>query len=233
MRSKKKHLITVTMALICAFICSPATYAETERKTDPIEIADAEVVVSETPAAAVLTEVAKPVEETEEITTPQPVEEAEEIPPTLLVDHLASETYEGLEDPNAKIVLIDISDQYVWAFENGVAVLESPMVSGTAGTKSETSRGVFAITKKVPGKYLNGPKGADGKPRWRSWVDYWMPFDTKRSIGLHDASWRDASEYVPETYLSDGSHGCVNLPNEFAPLLYDFVEVGTPVIVQD
>lgn len=214
MQRKKKWLtVAATMMVLCA-INAPSARAE--------EVAPAEITTA--------TEVTE--QNTEIPADPAAVTETP-IAPTLLADRLAPETYAELEDPNVRIVLIDISDQYLWAFENGVAILESPMISGKAGTRSETSRGIFQIEFKKPGKYLRGPKDENGNYAWNCWVDYWMLFDRDRSIGLHDASWRKPEQYTPETYLTNGSHGCVNLPCEFAPLLYDFVEVGTPVIVQD
>lgn len=253
MKCSKKPFVIVTIFSIITFgsasAISPPAYATEANSTSPIVITEqSESSPVEAPEATETTEAT-------EATPAASAEDTEATDPTLaeatlLSDRLAPEIYAELtgqstqivpEDPidqnaptnpsptidlNAKIILIDISEQYVWAFENGVAVLESPMVSGTAGTKRETSRGIFAIAQKVPGKYLRGPS-------WKCWVDYWMLFDTKRAIGLHDASWRDADEYNPETYLTDGSRGCVNLPCDFAPLLYDFVEIGTPVIVQD
>lgn len=63
-------------------------------------------------------------------------------------------------------------------------------------------------------------------------VGYWMRFNDQYAQGLHDATWRDNATFGGETYMNNGSHGCVNLPVEFTAELYDFVEVGTPVIVQ-
>lgn len=34
-----------------------------------------------------------------------------------------------------------------------------------------------------------------------------------------------------DIYLGNGSHGCVNLPNEAAETIYDNVEAGTKVLV--
>lgn len=241
MQRKKKWLtVAATMMVLCA-INAPSARAEevapaeittatevTEQNTE-IPADQPAVEATEAPAEQPATEVVETVE------TPADPAAVTETPitPTLLADRLAPETYAELEDPNVRIVLIDIPDQYLWAFENGIAVLESPMISGKAGTRSETSRGIFQIEFKKRGKYLRGPKDENGDYAWNCWVDYWMLFDRDRSIGLHDASWRKPEQYTPETYLTNGSRGCVNLPCEFAPLLYDFVEVGTPVIVQD
>lgn len=237
MKKRSNWLIAAALMLTC-ISCTPV-YATEAPITEGIDL-PTEVI--ETPTENVEMPVEQPV--TAEIPTVPEAPEvilAEEVPnpytpamPALLTDHLDPEIYASLEDPNVKIVLIDISDQRVWAFENGSSVLESPMVSGTAGTKAETSRGIFKVEFKKLGKYLYGSINKDtGKPSYKTWVDYWMLFDSSRSIGLHDAKWRTTDEYVIETYLTDGSHGCVNLPCDFAPLLYEFVEIGTPVIVQD
>lgn len=36
---------------------------------------------------------------------------------------------------------------------------------------------------------------------------------------------------IRDIYLGNGSHGCVNLPNEAAETIYDNVEAGTKVLV--
>ena len=55
-----------------------------------------------------------------------------------------------------------------------------------------------------------------------------MPFD--QAIGLHDADgWR--SEYGKDIYLTNGSHGCINMPYEAAEIIYNNVSAGTKVLV--
>ncbi len=117
---------------------------------------------------------------------------------------------------------VDITGQTVTYFENGIAVMSSPCVTGCTNRGRGTPRGNYAVMRKVPGKYLVGPT-------WKCWVDYWMQF-TPGHIGLHDANWRKS--FGGEIYKSSGSHGCVNLPKDFARQLYDKVQVGTPVIVR-
>ena len=118
---------------------------------------------------------------------------------------------------------IDISDQVVTYFENGVIKLQTPCVTGLANGRRNTPYGVFKILTKTPGKRLRGKT-------WNCWVNRWMRF-TNSSIGLHDASWR--SSFGGEIYKTNGSHGCVNLPTEAAYQLYDLVNVGTTVIVHE
>ena len=58
-------------------------------------------------------------------------------------------------------------------------------------------------------------------------VDYWMPF--YGGVGIHDAdSWR--STYGGDIYMWSGSHGCINTPTAQAAIIYQNIEVGTPII---
>ena len=54
-----------------------------------------------------------------------------------------------------------------------------------------------------------------------------MPFNG--NVGLHDASWR--SNFGGEIYVTNGSHGCVNLPTKKAAAIYDIIQKGEAVLV--
>ena len=45
---------------------------------------------------------------------------------------------------------------------------------------------------------------------------------------FRSASWR--SEFGSNIYMTNGSHGCINLPYSVAEEIYGYVEKGTPVI---
>ena len=64
--------------------------------------------------------------------------------------------------------------------------------------------------------------GAD----YNSYVDYFIVFAT--NIGFHDADWRRS--FGGTTYLTSGSHGCINMPTANAKALFDVVAKGTPVV---
>ncbi|MCR5419685.1 MAG: L,D-transpeptidase [Lachnospiraceae bacterium] len=117
---------------------------------------------------------------------------------------------------------VDIANQTISMYVNGLPVLVSPCVTGTPKDGRSTPTGSYYILEKIPGKRLKGES-------WDVWVDRWMRFTNNR-IGLHDASWR--SKFGGEIYKSNGSHGCVNIPKDAAYMLYDMVSVGTPVIVR-
>ena len=122
-------------------------------------------------------------------------------------------------------VEVDITNQMMYCYINNELRVASPCVTGRPSGGRATAVGTWRINSKERNRYLQG-YNSDGS-RYKSWVNYWMPFHGGQ--GLHDARWRGA--FGGEIYKSSGSHGCVNLPVDIAPLLYNTVWVGMPVIV--
>ena len=118
---------------------------------------------------------------------------------------------------------VNITLQTVTYFEDSEIKFQSPCVTGNVKSKHGTPKGKFSILNKVPGKRLKGPT-------WACWVNRWMKF-TDSACGFHDATWRYS--FGGDIYLTNGSHGCVNLPKDAAYDLYDLVSVGTIVIVHE
>lgn len=129
-------------------------------------------------------------------------------------------------------IVVDISQQKLILYKNNEVILNTKVVTGTYG-KHDTPTGYNVLEKKnlISGKKLIGYK--DGKIDYEVWVDYWMPFITKRAIGFHDASWRSSDEYTNTRYLYDGSHGCVNMQKSDAKTLYNNITKDIAVIVRD
>lgn len=114
-------------------------------------------------------------------------------------------------------VIIDISDQNIKVYQEDKLIVDSPIVTGK--DSSPTYCGIFDVYKKEEHVHW---------PEFKVTVKYWMPFN--RGEGMHDADWR--KEFGGTIYHKKGSHGCVNLPVDVAPIVYDTVEVGTPVLVK-
>jgi hypothetical protein len=120
-----------------------------------------------------------------------------------------------------RYVEISLSQQHLWFYDNGELVMETDIVTGTNNTSRETPTGVYYISEMIPGKYLRGRD-------YVTWVNRWMRI-TNRGHGLHDAYWRDA--FGGDIYERNGSHGCINLPKDFAYQLYDMLKVNDCVVI--
>lgn len=134
--------------------------------------------------------------------------------------YFATAAQYGDSDIGDTFVEIDLTKQHLWVYKEGQVVEESDFVSGNVNKGNGTPVGAYAITYKERDATLNGEN-------YSSAVSYWMPFNG--NVGMHDASWR--SSFGEEIYLTNGSHGCINLPKDKAAAIYDIVEKREPVIV--
>lgn len=116
---------------------------------------------------------------------------------------------------------IDLASQHLWYYLDGSVLMESDIVTGTANTDRETPTGIYYISEKIADKYLTGAT-------YKTWVNHWMRL-TNTGVGLHDAYWRGS--FGGSIYTYNGSHGCINLPKDFAKELFDIVERKTAVII--
>ena len=115
---------------------------------------------------------------------------------------------------------INLSNQHLWCYKDGNMVVECDIVSGNESNKHSTPEGIYNIDAVIPGQFLEG----EG---YKTWVDYWMPFNG--NIGIHDAEWRSA--FGGEIYKTSGSHGCINCPPDIAKTIFQNVTYNEAVIV--
>ncbi len=116
-------------------------------------------------------------------------------------------------------VEVNLSQQKVYLYKEGQLIFECDCVSGCVAEGHTTPGGLFDIDAVIYDTVLEGED-------YSSPVKFWMPFNG--GIGFHDATWR--SEFGGNIYVNNGSHGCVNLPYDYAQILYENVEWGFPVI---
>lgn len=126
----------------------------------------------------------------------------------------------GKNDIGDTYIEVDMGNQKLYAYLEGELLVETDIVTGNMKNKTSTPEGVVYIYNKQRNRTLRGPGYA-------SFVKYWMP--VKGGIGLHDASWRKS--FGGEIYKKNGSHGCINIPEEVMPDIYENFEIGTPVIL--
>lgn len=123
-------------------------------------------------------------------------------------------------DPGAQIgvgreIVIVLSTQTAYAYENGVLRRSAIMSSGLPDTPTVT--GNFKITRKLPSRHMIGPDyNLPGVP----WVSYFYA-----GYAIHGTYWHN-------NFGTPMSHGCVNMTTADAKWFYDFAPVGTPVHVR-
>ncbi len=109
-------------------------------------------------------------------------------------------------------VLIDVSKQRAYLLVNGQIAIDTPV--STARTGKYTPRGEFKITQKVRTGKTSTIYGCD--------LPCWMRLDDS-PIGLH----------VGDLPGYPASAGCVRLPSNIAPLIFDHAPSGTVVKIVD
>lgn len=123
-----------------------------------------------------------------------------------------------------KLIIVDISDQWVYAYEGGERVFAAPASTGKDGFN--TPLGTFKILSKYRTKSMQG--SANGESWYAPSVPYVM-FFTTRGHALHGAPWLAQSVFGSG---SRRSHGCVNLPVSSAGWFYNWAPLGTTVVVR-
>lgn len=114
-----------------------------------------------------------------------------------------------------KQVIVDLSDQRIYAYENGVLVRNALASTGLPATP--TVQGNFTVQRKYESQLMSGPGYYLPNVQW---ISYFYA-----GYAIHGTYWHN-------NFGQPMSHGCVNLPNEEALWFYEFASVGTPVLVQ-
>lgn len=133
--------------------------------------------------------------------------------------------HEG-NDVGSTYAEVDLTAQQMYFIQDGQVVLQSGVVTGNPNRGNATPQGVYTLAYKALDQTLRGTKKPDGTYEYETPVKYWMPFNG--GIGFHDATWQ--SSFGGSRYLTNGSHGCVNLPYDVAGQLYNLISAGTPVV---
>jgi lipoprotein-anchoring transpeptidase ErfK/SrfK len=123
-----------------------------------------------------------------------------------------------------KYIIVDRSDQLLYAYEGEELYMTQSVSTGLLQTP--TPRGSFAIFKKTPTRYMQGPLPGISSKYYDLPGVPWNLYFTHQGAVIHGAYWH-------ESFGKQWSNGCVNLPLESAEKLYHWAELGTPVYVRD
>jgi lipoprotein-anchoring transpeptidase ErfK/SrfK len=123
----------------------------------------------------------------------------------------------------SKYILVDISEQHLYAYENNTLVYS--FVAST-GINNATRVGTFAVQTKLDNAY-----GAT----WNIWMPNWLGIYYSGSLenGIHALPILPNGATLWEGFLGRPvSYGCVVLGTSESKLLYDWAEMGTAVEIQ-
>ncbi|USN53312.1 MAG: L,D-transpeptidase/peptidoglycan binding protein [Candidatus Nomurabacteria bacterium] len=113
-----------------------------------------------------------------------------------------------------KLIYTDLDKQTMFAFQDGVLQYYTLISSGRPATP--TIPGEYKVYTKVRRQVMSGPGYYLPNVEW---VMYY-----NGDYGIHSAYWHN-------NFGHPMSHGCSNLPTDAAQWMYEFAEVGTPVII--
>jgi len=160
------------------------------------------------------------------VVAPTPSEDATPTPTLPAV--VATPTPAPTPGAQGKVIVVSLATQSLTAYENGKVVATTVVATGRPALPTLT--GTFHIKAKyTPYQFISPwPKSS---PYWyaSAWVKYAMLYEDGGYF-IHDAPWRTV--YGPGANLTNGTHGCVNVPLSTMSFLYKWASVGTTVVVQ-
>ena len=116
-------------------------------------------------------------------------------------------------------VEVDIDNQRLTVYKNGEVVTSTDIVTGNLNG-FQTITGLYYAYNKETDQWMQGED-------YLVFSKYWIGIEG--AYGLHDASWR--THFGKDFYVNGGSHGCVNIPVDAMPEIFDTVEVGDAIIL--
>ena len=123
-----------------------------------------------------------------------------------------------------KLIIVSLSEQHLYAYQGDQLVYS--FVASTGAAPSYTAAGEFRIQSKIPNAYGSA---------WDLWMPWWLGIYWAGSTenGIHALPILSNGQTLWAGYLGTPvSYGCVVLGTEEARLLYDWVDIGTPVSIR-
>ncbi|MCS6994222.1 MAG: L,D-transpeptidase family protein [Anaerolineales bacterium] len=124
---------------------------------------------------------------------------------------------------SGKLILVDISEQRMYVYEDGTLIYTFVVSTGMNGG---TRVGTFSVLNKIPNAYGS---------TWDIWMPNWLGIYWSGHLqnGIHALPILPNGQQLWAGYLgAPVSYGCVVLGTYESQLLYDWAEVGTPVVIQ-
>jgi lipoprotein-anchoring transpeptidase ErfK/SrfK len=134
-----------------------------------------------------------------------------------------------------KFIVVSFQDQHFWAYQNGQAVTDTATTTGVRGvTDYGTDFGPLKVASKDHPWKMHSPYPKGSQYYYPDTVVQWAVWFTPTKLeSFHDASWEPDSQLGPGSQYdtSTRSHGCIHIPAATAQWMYNWADIGTPVIV--
>lgn len=126
---------------------------------------------------------------------------------------------ENNNDFGNSYIEVNLEKQTLWLYMNGNLELETPIVSGANG---ETPKGAYMVIARKRNEEPSGT-GELGEGK----AEYVLYFD--EGYAIHDSKLR--TQYGKDFYKTEGTRGCINVPEVASQRLYENTDVCFPVII--
>lgn len=125
-----------------------------------------------------------------------------------------------------KRIEVDLSNQRLYAYENGQKIFDFLISSGTW---NRTPTGEFKIWTKIKSQKMSGGSKELGTYFYLPNVPYIMFFyndQVPKQMGYstHGTYWHNQ-------FGKPMSHGCINMKTEEAKVLYEWADMDTPIVI--
>jgi hypothetical protein len=127
----------------------------------------------------------------------------------------------GAKYTGTKHIFVNIKQQMLYAYDGEELFMKQPISTGMGETPTEP--GTFAIFRKVPSRYMQGPLPGSTDEYDLPGVPWSMYFTVDGAV-IHGAYWHNH-------FGTPASHGCVNMPPEKAEELYRWADLGMKVTI--
>lgn len=138
------------------------------------------------------------------------------------------------EQTGGKVIVISLSGQWLYAYENGHQVFNTAVMTGRPELGTPT--GTYHVFAKLSPTTFTSPfprNSAEWYPP--TYINYALEWK-EGGFFLHDSSWHSIYgpgtnrwHYDPIDGWQSGSHGCVSMPLGAAVWLYQWAPIGTTV----
>lgn len=130
---------------------------------------------------------------------------------------------ENIAASGGRWIFADISKFRIYAYEGANLAQSFPMSSGKSSTPTPT--GSYKVISKVRVKTMTSGGNKNSKDYYSVPNIEWVAYFKSGGYAMHGVYWHN------KFGIENTSHGCMGMSNSDAQWVYNFVDIGTPVII--